>query len=182
MKSHENPLRITGISVRRNRWSGICILFWHHKGTLNLMFPFYAIIRKNRSGILIAVALLCHHRPNRHRTIERTWQKLGKSTKRDWNLVSSESGQDTSACQMLCYSFHAFSSECAGTSNSTRLRKSEVVLKCGKWTNCDQNVISSEGGQDTSAYQIPGHSLHAFSWECRETPNFTCLAILFWPV
>ena len=37
-----------------------------------------------------------------------------------------------------------------------------MVPKWGKLTDCDQN-ISFEGGQDTSTYQISGHSSHAFS-------------------
>ena len=34
----------------------------------------------------------------------------------------------------------------------------KMMLKKGKSTDDDQNLISSEGGQDTSAYQISGHS------------------------
>ena len=34
-------------------------------------------------------------------------------------------------------------------------------------------LISSEGGQDTSAYKISGHSLHAFPGKCPETPNLS---------
>ena len=37
----------------------------------------------------------------------------------------------------------------------------------------DPELISSEGGQDTSARQISGHSLHVFSRKCLETPNLT---------
>ena len=38
----------------------------------------------------------------------------------------------------------------------------------------DQNEISSEGGQDTSAWQISAHSSLAFSRKCLEIANFTC--------
>ena len=41
--------------------------------------------------------------------------------------------------------------------------------KFEKLTDRDHNLISSESGQDTSAYQISGHSLHAFSGKCPET-------------
>ena len=44
----------------------------------------------------------------------------------------------------------------------------EVVPKVGKSTDHNPNLFSSEGGQDTSAYQIPGHSSHAFSRKCPE--------------
>ena len=38
-----------------------------------------------------------------------------------------------------------------------------------KSTDLDHNLISSEGGQDTSAWTISGHSLKAFSGKCPET-------------
>ena len=38
----------------------------------------------------------------------------------------------------------------------------------------DQNEISSEGGQDTSAWQISAHSSLAFSRKCLEIATFTC--------
>ena len=34
-------------------------------------------------------------------------------------------------------------------------------------------IDSSECGQDTLACWISGHSFHAFSWKCWETPDFT---------
>ena len=46
---------------------------------------------------------------------------------------------------------------------------SQKLCQEEKSTNCDHNLISSEGGQDTSACQISGHSLHAFSGKCPET-------------
>ena len=45
--------------------------------------------------------------------------------------------------------------------------------KLQKSTDRDPEQISSEGGQDTSACKISGHSLHAFSRKCPETPNLT---------
>ena len=45
--------------------------------------------------------------------------------------------------------------------------------KLEKSRNCNHNLTSSESGQDTSAYHITGHSLHAFSRKCRETLNLT---------
>ena len=44
-----------------------------------------------------------------------------------------------------------------------------MAPKEGKWTDRDHNLISSVGGQDTSACKILGHSLHAFSGKCPET-------------
>ena len=49
----------------------------------------------------------------------------------------------------------------------------EIAQKLGKSTNPNQNLFSSEGGQDTAACQISGHSFHAFSRKCPETPNLT---------
>ena len=46
--------------------------------------------------------------------------------------------------------------------------------KWGKSTDHDKNLVSCEGGQDSSACQIPCHSSHSFSWKCPETPNLTC--------
>ena len=38
----------------------------------------------------------------------------------------------------------------------------------------DHNLICSEGGEDTAACKISGHSLHAFSRKWPETPNLIC--------
>ena len=46
--------------------------------------------------------------------------------------------------------------------------------KGGKSTDHDQIRISSEGGQDTSVWQISADSSHAFSRKCLETGNLTC--------
>ena len=59
----------------------------------------------------------------------------------------------------------AFSRQCPETPNMT----CQVVPKRRKSTDHDQNLISSEGGQDTSACNISGHSLHASSRKCPET-------------
>ena len=42
-----------------------------------------------------------------------------------------------------------------------------------KSTNCDYKLIVSEGGHDTSACKILGHSHYAFSGKWPETPNLT---------
>ena len=47
--------------------------------------------------------------------------------------------------------------------------------KWGKSTDRKHNVISSEGGVDTPAWQISCHSLQTFSSECTETPNLSGL-------
>ena len=50
---------------------------------------------------------------------------------------------------------------------------SQSATKGGKSTDHDQNLISSEGVQDTSGCKILGYCLHAFSGKCPETPNST---------
>ena len=62
--------------------------------------------------------------------------KWGKSVDHDPNVISSKGGQDTSTCQILGHSSHAF----------------------WKSTYRDQNLICSEGGQNTPTCQIWGHS------------------------
>ena len=49
----------------------------------------------------------------------------------------------------------------------------EIVPKLAKLTNQGHKLISSEGGQDTSACKISGHFLHALSEKCPETQNLT---------
>ena len=46
----------------------------------------------------------------------------------------------------------------------------------GKSTDHDQNLICSEGDQDTPACQFSGHSSHALSRKWRETLNLTCFS------
>ena len=52
------------------------------------------------------------------------------------------------------------------------------VPKWGKSTDHDQNLISFEGGQDTWAYQLSGHSSHAR--KCQETSNLTSFTKSKW--
>ena len=73
--------------------------------------------------------------------------KLENSTNCNHNLISSEGGQDTSACK--------------------------IAPKLEKSPDRNHNLISSEGGQDTAPYYISGHSLHVCSRKCPETPNLT---------
>ena len=56
-----------------------------------------------------------------------------------------------------------------------QFNKVKVVLKWVKSTDSDQNLISSEGSQDTSTCQMSGHSFQAFSGKCLEGPNLTYL-------
>ena len=49
----------------------------------------------------------------------------------------------------------------------------KIVPKLEKATGRSHKLISSQGGQDTSAYKMSAHSLHAFSRKCPETPNLT---------
>ena len=50
---------------------------------------------------------------------------------------------------------------------------SQNSAKIKKSTDPDNELISSNGGQDTSSCKISGHFLHAFSGKCPETPNLT---------
>ena len=95
--------------------------------------------------------------------------KLEKATDRKHKLISSEGGQNTSAYKISAHSLHVFSRKCPEIPNLTRFTKSKWRQKEGKWTDCDHNLISSEGGHDTSACKISGRSLHAFSSQCPET-------------
>ena len=52
--------------------------------------------------------------------------------------------------------------------------KVKIAPKLEKSPESNHKLISSEGGQDTAAYHISGHSLDAFSRKCPETPNLTC--------
>ena len=45
----------------------------------------------------------------------------------------------------------------------------KLVPKLEKSTDHGHKLISSENGQDTSACEISGYSLHAFSGKCLET-------------
>ena len=49
----------------------------------------------------------------------------------------------------------------------------KIAPKLEKSPDRNHKLISSEGGQDTVAYHISGHSLNGFSRECPETPNLT---------
>ena len=50
----------------------------------------------------------------------------------------------------------------------------KIVSKLEKSTNCDHYLISSEGGQDTSACKMSGHFLNGFSRNWPQTSNLTC--------
>ena len=100
--------------------------------------------------------------------------KLEKATDHNHKLISSEGGQDTSACKIWAHSPHAFSRKCPKTTNLTRFTKSNSAkIKKKKATDRNHKVISSEDAQDTSACKIWAHSLHIFSRKCPETTNLT---------
>ena len=88
--------------------------------------------------------------------------KLQNSTDRGQKLISSEGGQDTSACKISGHFLHAFSRKWLET-------PIKIVPKLEKSTDCGHKLISSEDGQDTSACKLSGHFLHAFSGKCPET-------------
>ena len=56
----------------------------------------------------------------------------------------------------------------------SKLEKSDYTVVMHTPTH-DQNVISSKGGQDTSACQISANYSNVFSRKCPETTNLTCL-------
>ena len=58
----------------------------------------------------------------------------------------------------------------AGNDNTRRPK----LASGKKSTDNDHKVISSQGGQDTSACKISGHSLHVFPGKCPKTSNLTC--------
>ena len=98
--------------------------------------------------------------------------KQEKSTNCNHNLINSEGGQDTSAFKISGHLLNGFSRKCQETPNLTHITV-KIVPKLEKSPDCDYKLISSEDGQDTSAYTISGHSLHAFSGKCPVTPNLT---------
>ena len=53
------------------------------------------------------------------------------------------------------------------------IRLIPLSKNCAKISGHDQNLISSEGGQDTSACQISGHSFHAVSRKSPEAQYLT---------
>ena len=62
--------------------------------------------------------------------------KLEKSTDHDHKLISSEDGQDTSACKISGQSLHAFSGKCPETSPDGRTDGHAVKrLRLVGWTN-----------------------------------------------
>ena len=71
--------------------------------------------------------------------------------------------------QISGHSLYEFSGKCPETPNLTCFTKSKWRQKGGKSTDRDHDLISSEGGQDTSACKIWGHFLHAFSSKYPET-------------
>ena len=55
-----------------------------------------------------------------------------------------------------------------------------MMPKWGKSTDHGQNLISSEGCQDTSACQSSGHSSLLFSRKCPEVANLACFTKSKW--
>ena len=93
-------------------------------------------------------------------------QKKEHHTDHDQNLISSEGDQDTSAHRISGHSSYVFSWKCQETSNLMSFTKS-------RWRQKEDNQQTvtkiSEGGQDTLAHQIWGHSCHVFWRKCLET-------------
>ena len=72
--------------------------------------------------------------------------------------------------------------EMPGNNKFDPIHKVKIVPKFEKSTDRDYKLMSSEGGQDTSACKISGHSLHAFSGKCLETSpdRRTCRKTVSW--
>ena len=106
--------------------------------------------------------------------------KWGKSTDYDQNVNSWKGSQDTWTCQIA--RSHAFRRKLPETSNLTCFTNyiSQNDAKNGKLTDHDQNLTSSEGGQDTSVCQSSGHSSLAFSSKCPEVANLACFTQSKW--
>ena len=98
--------------------------------------------------------------------------KLEKLSNCNHNLISSESGQDTSACIISGHFLNGFSRKCLDP-QIWPVSLSKKTPKLEKSPDRNHNLISFVGGQDTAAYHISGHSLHAFSRKCPETPNLS---------
>ena len=99
--------------------------------------------------------------------------KWGKSTDQDQNLIISEVNQDTPACQISGHSSHEFSRKCPKKQQKNVYNWVEMLLKWGKSTDCNQKLISSEGGEATLICQILRHTSNAWSRICPETPKLT---------
>ena len=65
------------------------------------------------------------------------------------------------------YISHAFSKKCLETSNFTIFTKPKWCQKNS--TDCNWDLTSPQGGQDTSACQNSGIFTYAFSWKCQKT-------------
>ena len=99
--------------------------------------------------------------------------KLGKF-KRPWPKCNQfQRCQDISAHQILGHSFHALLRK-SPKPQIWPVSLSQMVPRWGQSTDRDQNLISSEGGQDIWTCQISGHSSHAFWRNCLEAANLTC--------
>ena len=88
--------------------------------------------------------------------------KWGKSTEPDLNVIRSKG--------KMIHNLTKFQAipPMHSSNMSTKLKFDlfhwvKEVPKWGKSTDHDQNLISFEGGQDTWAYQLSGHSFHALS-------------------
>ena len=77
--------------------------------------------------------------------------KSGKSTDRDQNSTDFKSQQDLSVFQISDQLLHLLYCKCRGTPNFTCFTNSKFRQKS---TDCSQNLISSEDGQETLVYQI----------------------------
>ena len=98
--------------------------------------------------------------------------KIRKIRNCDPNPISSAGGKDKSACKFSGHHLHVFLEKCTEP-QTWPVSLSQKSAKMKKSTGRDYKLISSDGGQDTPAWKIWGHSLHAFSRKWPETPNLT---------
>ena len=101
--------------------------------------------------------------------------KWGISTDRDQNVICSEDGQNTPKCQIRGHSSLVLSRKYPKIANLACFTKSKCrPAKWGKSTDDDQNLISSQGGQNKSACV----KFQAIQGDCRKTSGEE--SSLFW--
>ena len=121
---------------------------------------------------LVQPILLLHSQENAQKlqiwlvSLSKIPSKWGKSTDHDQNVSSWKCSQDTSACQISSHFPHAFW-EYHQKPKIWPVSLSQNDAKMRKINRPGQNLISWEGGQDTSACQSSGHSSLAFSRKCQ---------------
>ena len=122
-------------------------VFWLAAGCVVYENIISILGRRHHSIIMVIPSNHCQDNNCKH--TGPNWARIGEQK----NLINSEVGQDTSACQISGHFFHAFSKKWPQRPNwPVSLIQSSAQMK--KSTDCDQNLIRFAGGPDTSACQI----------------------------